>query len=207
MSTRRSRGIDMIAVAFLLGSSRTTMIVSERGGIVPSPKRRSDPRTRIVCGLPGSTLSSSFSMSGIGIEASWKTWMVLSTWSSTALATAVADSRTMRTAPTTNFFAIARASRGGPSGLMSRLHPSPVDRARRLAVLAGGGRREPGGRAGDEVAEGAAVAVQGVDRHPFRGAVVAAADGPELDRRDAGLEERDRVRGAVAADREGLALE
>jgi hypothetical protein len=37
--------------------------------------------------------------------------------------------------------------------------------------------------------------------------VVAAADGPELDRRHARLEERRRVRGAVAADRQRLVVE
>ena len=37
--------------------------------------------------------------------------------------------------------------------------------------------------------------------------MVAAAGGPELHRRDAGREERARVGGAVAADRERLALE
>ena len=37
ISTFRSRGIDMIAVAFLSGSRRTTIIVSERTGIPFSP--------------------------------------------------------------------------------------------------------------------------------------------------------------------------
>ena len=51
----------------------------------------------------------------------------------------------------------------------------------------------------DEVDERLAVALERVDRDPLLGAVVAAARRAELDRGDAGLEERDGVGRAVAA--------
>ena len=57
-----------------------------------------------------------------------------------------------------------------------------------------------------EVHQRAAVARQRVDRDPLVRAVVAAAGGAELDRRDPGLLERDRVGGAVAADAHRLAV-
>src|SRR4051812_12484824 len=65
------------------------------------------------------------------------------------------------------------------------------------------GRRE----AADEVAEGLAIAGQARDRDPLGRAVVAGADGAELDGGDAGLEEGDGIAGAVAPDRQRLALE
>src|SRR3954453_23775146 len=58
----------------------------------------------------------------------------------------------------------------------------------------------------DEIHERLAVLPQRGDRDPLLGAVVVPAHGAELHGRDAGLEERDRVRRAVAADAEHLAL-
>ena len=63
MSTTRSRGSDISAVARWWGSRRTRIIVSERVGggcfCSASALRRSSPMTRIVCGLPGATSASS----------------------------------------------------------------------------------------------------------------------------------------------------
>src|SRR5437773_1608403 len=55
-----------------------------------------------------------------------------------------------------------------------------------------------------EVDERLAVAREGLDRDPLVRTVMAAADGAELDGRYAGLDEADRVRGAVAAHRDAL---
>ena len=57
MSTSRSRGSDIIAVAPGFGSRRMRIIVSDRVGLCCSMSifRRSSPMTRIVCGLPGAT--------------------------------------------------------------------------------------------------------------------------------------------------------
>ena len=67
IETSRSRGIEVIAITSLSGSSRTRMIVSERGGMPASlsPKRRSEPRIISVCALPASARS----ISGISIAA------------------------------------------------------------------------------------------------------------------------------------------
>src|SRR5688500_5101309 len=59
----------------------------------------------------------------------------------------------------------------------------------------------------DEVDEGAAVTLQRGDGDPFGGAVVASSDGTELDGGHAGVDEADRVRGAVAADTDRLGVE
>jgi hypothetical protein len=62
--TLRSRGSDSSAIASFFGSSRIRIIVSER---TPEPScasrevlaRRSEPISRIVCGLPGGASASS----------------------------------------------------------------------------------------------------------------------------------------------------
>ncbi len=116
ISTFRSRGIDITAVAFFSGSSRTTIIVSERTGVpFSSPYRRSEPSTRIVCGPPGSTSSSTDLMPGIGVDSFWKTAIVSCTCSRTALATAVALSSITMTAPIRKRFHMSHPRRVMPS--------------------------------------------------------------------------------------------
>ena len=73
------------------------MIVSERG-LTPafvSPQRRSEPRTRIVCGSPASTSSSTSSTPAIGWLKRLNASTALSTSSSTAVAVAVAVRKTI----------------------------------------------------------------------------------------------------------------
>ena len=107
---------------------------------------------------------------------------------------------------------LARASAGsraaGP-GRRSRgvLAPSGLVRAPRRARSAGSSRRrrsairgERAGSSSTKFDDRAAVLGQRRHRDPLLGAVVAAADRAELHGRDAGAQERDRVRGAVAAD-------
>ena len=67
----------------------------------------------------------------------------------------------------------------------------------RRASMASGSRRTNSTSASPILPERA-------DRHPLLGAVVAVAHGAELDGRHAGVEERDRVGGAVAAHRDAL---
>src|SRR3954447_5246404 len=50
--TRRSRGIESTVVALDFGSSRTSIIVSDRASPRASPWRRSEPTSSSVCGLP-----------------------------------------------------------------------------------------------------------------------------------------------------------
>src|SRR4051794_31625775 len=101
---------------------------------------------------------------------------------STVVALALAT--TITSAPSRKRFQIPR--RSGRSGNMQGGGPEPLrDRV-------------------DEVDERALVANQRVDRDPFLGAVVARADGAELDAGSARLEEADDVGGAVAADRDVL---
>jgi hypothetical protein len=102
MSTRRSRGSDIIAVAPRFGSSRTRIIVSERVGLCcwMSIFRRSSPMTRIVCGLPGATwLSCERTCTASGTLSSLRMVAASRTSRSTADATVAADSMKMTTAP------------------------------------------------------------------------------------------------------------
>ena len=110
MSTSRSRGSDIIVVAPFLGSSRTRIIVSERVGLpcLTSILRRSSPMTRIVCGRPGATSSSSASTAGAsGTLSSLMIEATSLTSSSTAEATVAAESVKMTTAPTAKRFSRA----------------------------------------------------------------------------------------------------
>src|SRR4051794_16768407 len=115
MLTFRSRGIDMTAVAPRCGSSRTRSIVSERAGFfsLMSWKRRSEPSTRIVCGRPGSTLSSAPSMPGIGALSLLTMRISWSTSSRPAEATVAAEKAKMRNAPSAARFSRPRPGRGG----------------------------------------------------------------------------------------------
>src|SRR5437899_2581988 len=94
--------------------------------------------------------------------------------------------------PGSRFCSTLTAS-AGPAG-PSRREASCAPALQRLqparpALLA----LEPARQQPDEIAERAAVVRQRRQRDPLVGAMVAAARGPELDRRDAGLEERDGV--------------
>ncbi len=124
MSTTRSRGSDMSAVAPLLGSSRTRIIVSERvgGGFLSSrPRasstsllRRSSPIMRIVWGLPGSTSASSSSTPGAsGVLSSRMMSATVLTSSSTAVDTDAAESSVMSSAPRAKRLSMPRPRRGG----------------------------------------------------------------------------------------------
>src|SRR5439155_6512840 len=61
------------------------------------------------------------------------------------------------------------------------------------------------GQSARELDEDLPVALQRVDLDVLLGSVMARAGRPELDRRDAAVEEEDGVRGAVPADRRRLA--
>src|SRR3954451_14480425 len=220
IGTLRSRGMFITAVASFDGSSRTSIIVSERAGLscLMSTKRRSEPRTRIVCGLPGGTSSGAPFSPGM-------TWPALSsrmtltrslTSSRPAEATVPAVSRVMRTPAIAKRLYMPKATRGGFSSGNELMRPgrrvgqragglrqAAVDGAQRRLLLA----LEPHRKVFDEVAQSPAIEPQRGDRHPLVRAVVPAADRPELDRGDAGLDERDRVGGAVAADRQRVALD
>jgi hypothetical protein len=107
-----------IAVAPWDGSRRTRMIVSDRG-LTPafvSPQRRSEPRTRIVCGSPESTSSSTSSTPAIGWLKRLNASIELSISSRTAVAVAVAVRKTIARVPARNFLNIPRARRGGSCG-------------------------------------------------------------------------------------------
>src|SRR6185295_5838364 len=209
MSTIRSRGSDIIAVAPLFGSSRTRIIVSDRVGLpcCTSILRRSSPMTRIVCGLPGATsCSCERTCTASGTLSSLMIELTSPTSSSTADATVAADSVKMTTAPTAKRLSSEKPERPGSygsgntsggvrrrgasayaarkelHGTSSRLRQPAVQRLQRLVAAL-----EPDRELADEVAKRAAVVLQRGDRHPLVGAVVAAADRAELDRGDAGL--------------------
>ena len=114
--------------------------------------------------------------------------------SSTAEATAVADSEIVRIAAISARSSTPRPGCGTPVALHAR---PPSTRSLSVEAL---------GHAAREVHQRAPVDGQRLDRDPLVGAVVAAAGRAELDRGDAGLQERDRVGGAVAADAHRLAV-
>jgi hypothetical protein len=106
MLTFRSRGSDMIAVASLLGSRRTSMIVSERAPLAPSAfffGRRSEPRMRIVCGLPGSVVASVF-LPSFNSGFSSSAFTILSTSWKAATEVAAAAANTTRNPPISRRF-------------------------------------------------------------------------------------------------------
>jgi hypothetical protein len=118
MSTFRSRGTDMTAVAFLFGSSRTSIIVSDRAFALSlrSTQRWSEPSTRIVCGLPACTSSRMFFTPRIGVVSRRNASTDCLTSSSSDVATAPAASTTIANAPSRKRRAIAQpACRGGRS--------------------------------------------------------------------------------------------
>src|SRR3954451_3143410 len=183
MRTFRSRGSDISAIAFFDASSRIRIIVSER---CPAPASRaplarlSDPIRSTVCGLPGWAWASSLST----CRSPWNAAEMRSTWWMPSTVVALALAAIITSAPTRKRFQIPRLS--GRSGNAQVGGAEPLrDRV-------------------DEFDERAPVAHQRVDRDPFVGAVVAAADRAELDAGGAGLEEAHDVGGAVAADRDVL---
>ena len=135
-STFRSRGSDMIAVACLSGSRRTSRIVSERGRSFASmsAKRRSEPSSRIVCGAPSSTSSSTLSSATACALATGSvgriSLSVSSTSSRIALATAIAENTITSRAPTMNFF-VCWPSELVPSGLKTLTPPANLRAAPR----------------------------------------------------------------------------
>ena len=130
------------------------------------------------------------------------------TCSSTVAETAPAVARQISTPASSARRTSPRPTRGGGASSSLRQH-----RVRRVAhasppstTLSALGLPERGRQAEHEVPQRLAVARERGDRHPLLRPVVAGAGGAELDRRDAGAEERDRVGGAVAADAHRLAL-
>src|SRR6185437_1138486 len=201
-------------------SRRTSIIVSERAGLscLMSTKRRSEPRTRIVCGLPAGTSSSAAFIPGMtwpGLS-SRMTVTRLSTSSRPAEATVPAVSRVMSTPAITKRLYIPKATRGGFSSWDDFIRAcaevrtasggsgqSAVDCEQRRLLLA----FEPHRKVFDEVAQSPAIERQRGDRDPLVRTVVAAADRAELDRGNARLQERDRVGRPVAPDRQRIALD
>src|SRR4051794_29422535 len=183
MRTLRSRGIDMSAIAFFDASSRIRIIVSERAPALASRAcfaRLSEPTRSSVWGLPGSAWARR-SRTG---RSPWIALAMRSTWWMPAI-TVVAPQATITTsAPSRERFQIPR--RSGSSG---------------NAKVAGA---QPHRDRVHELDERAAVALERRDRHPLLGAVVTAADRPELDAGRARLEEADDVGRAVAPDRDPL---
>ena len=105
MSTLRSRGSDISAVAPLLGSRRISIIVSDSGFPI-SPRRtslafferRSEPISRIVCGFPAAAGSMTWLMPvmcAVPLNAA----TTLSTSCHAATAVAAADATTITNAP------------------------------------------------------------------------------------------------------------
>src|SRR6476661_8084013 len=220
IGTLRSRGMFITAVASFDGSRRTSIIVSERAGLscLMSTKRRSEPRTRIVWGLPAGTSSRAPFRPGMTCPAlsSRMTLTRSLTSSRPAEATVPAVSSVMSTPAIAKRLYIPKATRGGFSSWDDFIRAcgevrtasggsgqSAVDCAQRRLLLA----LEPHRKVFDEVAQSPAIERQRGDRDPFVRTVVAAADRAELDRGDAGFDEGDRVRRAVAPDRQRVALD
>jgi hypothetical protein len=88
ISTARSRGTDSTVIALCLGSIRTSIIVSDRASPFASPKRWSDPTSRIVCGLPGAASVTVPFCSGASWLRSRNSSVKSFSWSSPAVATA-----------------------------------------------------------------------------------------------------------------------
>ena len=187
-------------IASLSGSARASRIVSDRGGLSRSraPSRLSEPRIMNVRGPPASARVELGDLD-VGAAGPRIGSRMSSTSRSTAVATAAPVSTMISSARQQGAQRQPRPTRGGRS---PRLHAAPPSTAR-------SGRRVLGQRGGDgarEVDEQLAVAGERADRDPLLGTVVAGAGGPELDRRDAGAQERHGVRRAVAADRHRLAV-
>src|SRR4051812_25364179 len=182
MSTLRSRGSDISATP-LPGSTRISMIVSERGfrPSFLSPCRRSEPAIRIVWGFP---LSTGVSSCPVFTRVNFCT--VRSKKSNALDVVANADTATIPNAAMTERFSMwgQRSS----------------DAQVRFAGQALGDEAR-------ELDECLTVALERGQRDPFGGAVVAGAAGAVFDRGHARLAKADRVRGTVAADADRLRVE
>ena len=221
MSTRRSRGIDITAVAPFDGSRRTRIIVSERVGLpcLTSILRRSSPRTRIVCGLPGATSSSSVVDAGRQRRAlladDLRDLLDLEQHGRGDRGRRQDDDHDRADGEALEH-GRARARRRGVVEQRSRgrstrssapsragLRQPALDRAQRRLLLALAARRAGGARS-RPARGGSGAARRSTPTRAGRGGRRRRA---ELDRRDARLEERDRVGGAVAPDAQRLALD
>ena len=221
IGTLRSRGMFITAVASFDGSRRTSIIVSERAGLscLMSTKRRSEPRTRIVWGLPAGTSSRAPLRPGMTWPALSSRMTLTRSLTSSRPAEATVAGREQRDEHARDREALVHAEGDARrlfvgerthAGVWKRvgqraagLRQPAVDGAQRRLLLA----LEPHRKVFDEVAQSPAIERQRGDRHPLVRTVVAAADGAELDRGDARLEERDRVGSAVAPDRQRVALD
>ncbi len=116
------------------------MIVSDRGlsFALMSAKRRSEPSSRIVWGWPTGTSSRTLTTSGeIAFDGSvGRIWFnVSSTSSRIALATAVAENRTISSPPRTNFLIMCLPRPGLVSGCGTNTQPANYPSERRPGAL------------------------------------------------------------------------